>query len=357
MLLLLTALLAASAAPATLSTDWQPANRARLEAWLAAIPSAPGRKVAAFDWDNTMIKNDVGDAVFFDMLVHARVRAPKTWASTSRHLTAPAIEALESTCRVNGGFLQTGEAPCADLMLSIYQDGRTSAGKAAWKSDYDPERFEPGYAWAVQLTQGYTPDELRSLAKEVIETSLAAPLGARQRVGSREVTGYLRLYEPMKKLVAAAAQAGVEVWIVSASGQYAVETFARYAGVPPERVVGIRPILDAQGRVTPGLSGCGPYADGNQAIITYKQGKRCWINLAIFAEKEPAAMLSKPSPLAFAAGDADTDLVMVGDAALRVVVNRNKPKITCAALANVDGNWLLQPMFLAPVPLEVDCAR
>ena len=33
--------------------------------------------------------------------------------------------------------------------------------------------------------------------------------------------------------------------------------------------------------------GCGNVADGNKTLITYDQGKRCWINKVIF--KEPAA--------------------------------------------------------------------
>ncbi len=51
------------------------------------------------------------------------------------------------------------------------------------------------------------------------------------------------------------------------------------------------------------------------------------------------------------AGDADTDVTMVGDATgAGLVLNRNKNEIMCRACDNADGTWLINPMFIEPLP-------
>ena len=58
------------------------------------------KPVAIFDWDNTVVKNDVGDATFFYMLAHDLILQPpmKNWRFTNRHLTADATTALDAAC-------------------------------------------------------------------------------------------------------------------------------------------------------------------------------------------------------------------------------------------------------------------
>ena len=61
-------------------SGWTDANRARLDKLLVdrGIVSASfdpkKRPVAVFDWDNTVIKNDIGDATFFWMLKHDKIQ-------------------------------------------------------------------------------------------------------------------------------------------------------------------------------------------------------------------------------------------------------------------------------------------
>src|SRR5262245_3245045 len=85
---------------------WYGDNRARLDAMIAEHGAQskaydPAHKpVAVFDWDNTIIKNDVGDATVFWMLLHDKILQPpqKSWASTSPYLTSTAVSALDTAC-------------------------------------------------------------------------------------------------------------------------------------------------------------------------------------------------------------------------------------------------------------------
>jgi hypothetical protein len=61
----------------------------------------------------------------------------------------------------------------------------------------------------------------------------------------------------------------------------------------------------------------------------------------------------------FGAGDSDRDVTFTADAtALRLVINRNQIELMCRAYANLDGRWLVNPMFINAlrVSLPYPCA-
>ncbi|MCK6512223.1 hypothetical protein L6R29_20020 [Myxococcota bacterium] len=62
--------------------------------------SASARPVALFDWDNTVVKNDIGEATFIWMIRHDKILQPpnKDWSQTSADLSADAVAALKAAC-------------------------------------------------------------------------------------------------------------------------------------------------------------------------------------------------------------------------------------------------------------------
>ncbi|WP_342666358.1 hypothetical protein [Mycobacterium genavense] len=93
----------------TLAADpgWYGDNRDRLNAMIGHLgscgklePEADDPPLAVFDWDNTMVKNDGGEATFFWMVRNSKVRQPPggNWSETSQYLTAPAAAELASAC-------------------------------------------------------------------------------------------------------------------------------------------------------------------------------------------------------------------------------------------------------------------
>ncbi|WP_405873423.1 haloacid dehalogenase-like hydrolase [Streptomyces zaomyceticus] len=338
------------------SEGWYGDNKARIDALVADHcrdkDSRAGKPVAVFDWDNTVIKNDVGDATFYWLLRNNRVRPPKggDWSTTSRHLTPEAATALGEACPAGGRTLPTAtDTRCADELLSVYGSGATTGGKTAF-AGHDRRRTEPQYAWLAQLLRGWTTHQVESFAAAARAENLAAPQGATQRVGTARVTGWVRYYTQQRDLIRTLQDAGFDVWIVSASPEPVVDVWAKGVGVAPSHTLGIRNTTD-HGRLTAHLKGCGSVRDGEDTTITYIDGKRCWINQEIFGVRGAAAERVQPASRrqVFAAGDSDTDISFLRDATgLRLALNRNKNELMCRAYENGDGRWIVNPMFIEP---------
>ncbi|MFI0987420.1 haloacid dehalogenase-like hydrolase [Streptomyces exfoliatus] len=335
------------------SEGWYGDNKARLDALIADHCRDKGKKpVAVFDWDNTVIKNDVGDATFYWLLRNDRIRPPRNgdWSTTSRHLTPGAAAALGHACPSGVRTLPTAtDTRCADEILSVYGTGATTGGAAAF-TGFDHRRMEPQYAWLAQLLRGWTTRQVESFAAAARAENLAAPQGAVQRVGTSEVTGWVRHYPQQRDLIRTLQDAGFDVWIVSASPEPVVDVWAKGVGVHPSRAIGIRNTIE-HGRLTAHLKGCGTVRDGEDRMITYIDGKRCWINQEILGVHGPAAERVQPASRrhVLAAGDSDTDVSFLRDATgLRLVLNRNKNELMCRAYENGDGRWIVNPMFIEP---------
>ena len=370
----------AGAGPAATATDlnpgiaWYGKNRDRLDAMIdehgvnGKSYDPMHKPVAVFDWDNTVIKNDVGDATVFWMLQNNAILQPplKNWGYTSPYLSSAAGSALTLAC---GSLAEVGKplpthenAPCADEILSIYTKGTTTAGLSAFSTQYDHRRLEPAYAWAAQLLGGHTKDEARAIADKAIDANLKAPQGAEQTIGTTMgLTAWVRVYDQMNDLISVLQKNGFDVWVVSASPQLVVERFAARINITADHVVGIRSLADDKGVLSYNLEGCGDVPDGKNdlmsdhigdSLIPYIDGKRCWINKAIYGDTTATAIEQTMDPKkrqVFAAGDSNTDVTFVKDAtALRLVLNRNKVELMCNAYPNGDGNWLVNPMFIKP---------
>src|SRR5262249_32861244 len=141
-----------------------------------------------------------------------------------------------------------------------------------------------------------------------------------------------------------------DVWVVSASSQNVVERFAAKVNIKADHVIGIRNVLD-QGKLTYGIESCG--GAPTNSLITYIDGKRCWINKGIFGVEDVMALQKGPDDRrqVCAAGDSSTDITFVQDAtAMKLVLNRNKAELMCNAYRNYGGRWLINPMFIQPKP-------
>jgi len=345
---------------------WTPEARERLDAFILAAgrtaasydPTRP--PVAAFDWDNTVFKHDMGDATMYWLLRHGKIRQPagRDWAKTNPHLTPAARQALNAACDAladPGQPLPTATATaCADTIFAVYDGGRTPGGEPAFDRPQTRTQHQ-AYAWLAQLLAGYTPAEIRDFARAAYQQHGAAPISATQTVGShRGVTAWGRIYPQMKDLIGALRANGFAIWVVSASPQHVIEPVADLVGIPAERVIGIRTVL-ADGRATATLQGCGGIPAGPDAPMTFDRGKRCWLNKVVFGMPDgPAQLDPHPDPRmrpVFAAGDSDTDIAFMQDATgLKLAIDRQKTQLMCNAYRNVGGNWLVQPMFLQPLP-------
>ncbi len=352
----------------TLAADpgWYGDNRDRIDKLIGELDTcgangslADGAPLALFDWDNTMVKNDIGDATFFWMVRNGKLRAPAggDWASTSPYLTPQAAAALAKACAAAkpGQPMPTDtDTGCADELVSVYTDGETRADEPAF-AGFNARRFEPSYAWAAQMLAGWRESELTGFAEAARRENLDAPEGAEQKVGSDDETGWVRYYPQMRDLVETLRANGFDVRIVSASAEPVVRVWAADLGFTPDKVMGVRTERDGD-VLTSKLVPC-----GGETAIPYIEGKRCRVNEEVFGVKGAAAFEQQPEPkrAAFAAGDSDTDVTFLSDVTgLRLVLNRQKTELMCTAYDNSDGRWLVNPMFIKPMDKgdTYDCA-
>ncbi len=234
----------------------------------------------------------------------------------------------------------------------MYIDNLTRGGAAAF-AGHDFRRMEPTYAWTAQLLAGHTHEEVQQLARDAAKPQLDAAVGTTQVVGTRTVNGWLRIYPQISELIKAARSRGYDVWVITASPEDVVRAVAPLAGIDPERVIGIRSMTDAKSKLTYSFQGCGPVADGNQSMISYIEGKRCWVNKIVFGDKTEAAIQRRRDPRqVFAAGDSDTDIEFLRDSTYKLVINRNKKEIMCYAYRNEGDSWRVNPMFIEPRPKQ-----
>jgi hypothetical protein len=133
----------------------------------AGLPG--GRPLAVFDWDNTVIKNDISDQTFFWLLRHDRLLQPanRDWKTTSTWMTDEGARALRRACgalAAPGRPLSTStNTRCADELLSFRGDAETTDGDAAFDG-FDHRRMEGSYARMAQLMAGRSPAAARAYA-------------------------------------------------------------------------------------------------------------------------------------------------------------------------------------------------
>jgi len=315
---------------------WDPKNHAALTAFLDAEAKRPGRKVAVFDWDNTVIKNDIGDAAFIGLLDRGMVATPDDWRRTNPYLTDAAVQALKK-----------GATP--ELIFTIYNSMKTPDGSLAF-AGHDPKITEAAYAWLGHLLAGNTPDAIRRASREIFERQLANPIGATRRIGNDIIADYIRIYPQIADLIGGLERSGFEVWVVSATPKYIIDPCVAMVGIPQERVIGIENVVGPDGKLTYDLIGCGPYGNDSR-IISFRDGKRCWINETIFGMTSGDPLLPNPDPEKrprFGAGDSDGDISFLEDTTgLRLFIDKGRPlDVQKEARANKDGRWLIQEPFI-----------
>ncbi|HEY5951492.1 MAG TPA: hypothetical protein VIV40_38625, partial [Kofleriaceae bacterium] len=198
----------------SLRTDltWAGNNRTDLNNWLAsrgcnsAGYDAAKKPVALFDWDNTISKNDFGDAVTFWLVANDKIRQPplQDWTKTSGYMTAAGAAALTAACGTTvaaGDVLPTStNTACANEILSMYIDNVTTGAQTAF-AGHDYRTMEPTYAWTAQLMAGYTDAEVQAFATAAITPQLGNAEGSTQTIGTRTgLNNWLRIYDQSKDL-------------------------------------------------------------------------------------------------------------------------------------------------------------
>lgn len=295
--------------------DVQAGLRAALDQ-LEALPAA--RRVVAFDFDNTCIRGDIGEAVFHRTIDRLDVPlGPDVLALLPDEQGGAALrEAVAALGPVGARDLTSEPARRARYLLRV-----------AYERLEEHVGVREAYAFVVQILAGLTPAELEARATAIFREGLARAMAVERlhppeglKGPPVEVLRGLRGRAAVVDLARAARARGARVLVISASAEWIVRGPARLLlDAPPTDVQGVRLAVDAAGALTTTVVEPFTYAEGKVAAIEALTG----------------------GPPALAVGDARTDLEMLASSTVAaLVIDRGDPDLRAAAAR--DG-WLLQP--------------
>ena len=305
---------------------WLPKNRAALEDLLRRVGRggpeyrADAPPFAVFDWDQTVIRHDIGDALFLHQIeaLGFALDHDEFWT---------VLDPSDVTLREQAALLREladdarADHPTFHALREAVLVGFLRSGLL------DPQE---GFPWQTRLLAGMSEAEIADLTRQAMEKEMAAPLARREfQAGGQTVhfhTG-LRPYAEILDLMRQLEAHGIAVWIVSATNVWAVRVMAEALGVPADRVIGMRTRV-AEGRITAELEG--------EAVATW--GKVKAIQRYIHPTRQPVLV----------AGDNVTDLPMLEYSAdTRLVIDRGVAALrqVAEARAAAGERWLVQPMF------------
>lgn len=184
-----------------LSPFWTGKARAALAELLEGPPG-----VAAFDFDDTCIRGDIGDAVLFHLAETGRIPGPDADAGVLGGPTPPGADPA-------GFWIGTYERLLRDEGLSV------------------------AYPWCTQVLAGWTPGEVEEISRAVLALEAARPRG-RRALGGRTVRQGIEPRRGVVALVGALAARGWRTYVVTASARWVVEAAAQALALPVTGVLG-----------------------------------------------------------------------------------------------------------------------
>ncbi|WP_168210854.1 HAD family hydrolase [Persicimonas caeni] len=297
--------------------NWSDAVYTRL---CDAVDRAVGgteRPVAVFDFDNTCIFRDIGE-LFSHYLIDEigyRYELDAFWQLIDPRDGREHIRELTETLLA----MPVDERRTSD----VYEQYLAEMG-AIYARKYVREGAAPCYEWAVRLHVGMTPDEIRRQTVRAMEREIGGDIECEVRRTRRgedvRINHGIRIHEEFRRLMPALEALGFDVWVVSATNQWTVETFAERAfDVPRERVLGNRVCMGDDGVL--GDETCQP--------VLYRQGKVDIIAQEIGAQ--PALVF----------GDSFTDFEMMCHASeLAVLIDRGNDELRREA---IERSFAIQP--------------
>lgn len=195
------------------------------------LSGSPG--TAVFDFDNTLIKNDLGEAVMYYIVLQGLLRADLAGFWTELRHEAVADEVIErlrkswDSVEESGGE-DTGEfLSFADRLLTVYGLVYEKAG------------MEEAYRWTRTLF-GFQPvKEMRSISRYVFDYEQTLDVGVWELPSGLRLPRGIRIYAEIKELIAALHERGWDVRIVTASPQEIIQTVSPRWNIPEEKVHGM----------------------------------------------------------------------------------------------------------------------
>lgn len=330
---------------------WSPGTRSWLDRLM--VEGAGRRLPVAFDFDNTLVCGDIGEATLAALVKR-------------RQLKPEAIARLCPPFRTAAGR-RIALDELADV-TAYYEALLDGSGHGA----ADPNPLTSGYAWAVEIMAGLTP-------AAVVRATAASAAGARagdvvKIEPTPGQTAYAApwFYPEMVELVAGLIEREFDVWIVSASNAWSVRWMVLHrlnprlarigcsCGVAPDHVIGVTPLLtDRRGcvlkdsvlvRTNPGYAQLEP-----RILAGLCLGGRLDLPVPVYSGKVACLWDRVGGRPYLAVGDSPGDIPMLSFSHKRLWINRIEKAKHLEAFARARqrfarGSWAAQPVRTQTAP-------
>jgi phosphoserine phosphatase len=310
-------------APSWPHGQWFPPNHQALTALLQRNKGMGG--CAVFDWDNTCIFNDIGDAAFAYQLEHLLFALPLTeFVALGESVDAIAHQPLWADCIAAYASLwpKLAAKQTQSVLQSVaHHDFRAKMGALYEQTAHAPGARAPqtatAYALLAHLWRHIPDDVLSQHVATMIDQQVRAPIGQTVwtsataglsgRATWRSVQG-LRAYAEMRALMVALQDFGITPYVVSASMQELVQIAVQKLAFPValQQVFGIR-----------------TRTSQSDYPVTYRAGK-----VTVIRQYLPTLPI-------LVAGDAPTDLEMLEafeETQIRLLIHRPSQAVPLAKL-------------------------
>lgn len=289
--------------------NWSESN---YESLLEMLNGPPG--LAVFDFDNTLIYNDLGEAVMYYLALQGMIRADRSefWNELVRITPLQGGELERMRVCWQAFAAQEDEAAYlqfVDVLLQLYERVYTDQGLAA------------AYRWTALLFAWHPVNELIKIARHVFAAeqeeqpaTVRLPSGQTYRVG-------IRVYPEIHNLIQVMRQKQWSVRIVTASPRELIAAVIDHWNLPADAVLGMHLERNETGVIQPVV----------REPLPFQQGKVDLLRTAESAE------------LSFAAGDSPGDLTLLQTARTALLIDRDYPEVKKALASD---SVLIQRPFL-----------
>jgi phosphoserine phosphatase len=277
------------------------------------LAGPPG--LAAFDFDNTLIRNDLGEAVMYYIIFQALLRADLDpfWEEI-RHPAIPdaLLEQLRAVWR---GIEAQGDSDNVEDYMAFVDRLTPLYGMV-----YEQAGMAEAYRWSRVLFAFQTAQELRSITKYVFAYEQNQPLGESRLPSGLVIPRGIRVHGEVEQLIRAMLARGWDVRIVTASPEIIIQTVIERWGIDPGQVHGMRLERDDQDLLLPRIREPMPVQAGKVDMIRSESDR----------------------PLDFMMGDSIGDLELLQHARTGILIDRGNADLRAAAEAS---GILVQPPF------------
>ncbi|MBI5474525.1 MAG: haloacid dehalogenase-like hydrolase [Ignavibacteriae bacterium] len=184
--------------------------------------------VAVFDCDGTIIKGDIGEAMFYYQVEHflLRVNPANIWLDHPKRDELDNLYTALSTLPIDKRKHDRRFVSFSEMMVEWYFD-QLMEGKT-----------EKACSDIVKLFTKYSAEEVERIAARTLTEELSSPVMV-SKIGKHTVPKGIRYIREAVDLLKELQRLGFDIWAISGSNTWSVRPVFEPLGIPRNRIIGI----------------------------------------------------------------------------------------------------------------------